>query len=183
MKEIWKGIPGYKDIYEASSLGRIRTKEGKITFTERHGVRHWKSRILKYRGENNVMGNRVSLWLNGKSKDWLVHRLVAFAFLGVPRNKLTVNHKNGNRLDNRIENLEWLSLADNIRHGFDTGLYPQIKTTLISEDGKHYSFRSLSQASKFLNRSHGYLSNGIKKNRIIRDVEGNKYKALIDKIA
>ena len=45
--ERWQSIPYYEAEYEASNLGRIRTKEGKTTFTQRHGVRHWQQRILK----------------------------------------------------------------------------------------------------------------------------------------
>ena len=122
--EIWKDIPNYEGIYQASSFGRIRTVEGKTTYTKRHGARHWKSRIMKGRG-NFPIGKRVGLWKNGIVKDWLVARLVAITFLGYPTNNAnTVNHKNGNRFDNRLENLEWLSLEDNIRHAFDTGLVP-----------------------------------------------------------
>ena len=57
-EETWKDIKGYEGIYQASSFGRIRTVEGKTTYTERHGVRHWKSRILKGRGNNPVTGAR-----------------------------------------------------------------------------------------------------------------------------
>ena len=74
------------------------------------------------------MGYRVDLWKNGKPKCFLVARLVATTFLeDLIDTDMTVNHKNGNRLDNRVENLEWLSRADNIRYGFENGQYPQAK--------------------------------------------------------
>ena len=82
--EVWKDIPDYEGLYEASSFGRIRTKEGKTTFTQKRGIRHWKSRIMKGRGNNYSTGSRVGLWKNGKVKDWLVARLVAITFLGKP---------------------------------------------------------------------------------------------------
>jgi hypothetical protein len=172
---IWKDIPNYEGIYEASTSGRIRSKEGKTTYTEHHGIRKWKSRILKGRGNNKVTGSRVSLFMNGKPQDWLVARLVAMTFLGIPKTKLTVNHKNGNRLDNRIENLEWLTLGDNIRHGFETGLYPQYKIVLKEEDGTLHSFRSHSRCGVFLERSHGYVMACIKHNRQIKNKNGKKY--------
>lgn len=104
MEEIWKDIPDYEGIYQASSLGRIRTAPDKTTYTELRGVRHWKTRIMKGRGNNKQTGARVGLWKNGKCKDWLVARLVAITFLGEPKGENnTVNHINGNRLDNRIE--------------------------------------------------------------------------------
>ena len=102
MQEIWKDIPDYEGIYQASTLGNIRTVEGKTTFSVRHGERHWKSRILKGRGDNYKTGRRVSLWKDKKCKDWLVARLVAITFLGKPETNLTVNHKDGNRLNNKI---------------------------------------------------------------------------------
>ena len=78
------------------------------------------------------MGYRVDLWKNGKPKSLLVARLVATTFLeDLIDTNLTVNHKNGNRLDNRVENLEWLSRGDNIRYGYQNGQYPYAKKDKI----------------------------------------------------
>lgn len=176
--EIWKDIPGYEGIYQASSNGRIRTVEGKTTFTVRHGVRHWESRILKGRGDNPTTGKRVNLWKNGKPKDFLVARLVALTFLGEPPKGYTVNHKDGNRFNNSIDNLEWLSLGDNIRHGFETLLYPQ-KSIRLTKDNNEFNFRSMSQCDKFLDRHNGYTSERMKKDNVLRDKHGNEYKAML----
>ena len=74
------------------------------------------------------MGYRVTLWKAGKPKTLLVSRLVATTFLeDLINTDMTVNHKNGDRLDNRIENLEWLTRADNIRYGFEHNQYQQKK--------------------------------------------------------
>ena len=173
--EIWKDIPNYEGLYEASSLGRIRTKEGKTTFTQLHGVRHWKSRIMKGRGNNYHTGKRVSLWKDGKCKDWLVARLVAITFLGEPiKNANTVNHKDGNRLNNKIENLEWLSIGDNLRHAFDNGLMPYKRVKLYNEDCE-LIFRSMTLASKHIGRSHNYISEKIKENKKIIGIDGVEY--------
>jgi hypothetical protein len=175
--EIWKDIQGYEGIYQASTLGRIRTIEGKTTYSVKHGVRKWKSRILKYRGMNPTTGNRVSLWKDKACKDWLVARLIARTFIGLPEDKMTVNHKDGNRFNNNVENLEWLSLTDNIRHAFKTGLMPTQKhICLIDEFNNHFSFRSLSQASIYLGKYKAYLSNAILKNRTIKNVHGIVYR-------
>jgi hypothetical protein len=173
--EIWKDIPDYEGIYQASSQGRIRTVEGKITYSVRHGERHWKSRILKGRGDNYRTGKRVNLWKDKKSKDFLVARLVALTFLGEPPEGFTVNHKDGNRLNNSIDNLEWLSLGDNIRHGFDNLLFSQQKPIRLIKDGKSFDFRSMAQCDKFLNRHRGYTSETTLKKREIRDSKGNVY--------
>lgn len=133
MEEIWKDIPRYEG-YQASNLGRIRT-HNKVTYTKKHGNRHWKDRILHFKPSTTSnhkskqgMGYRVDLWKDGKPKTLLVARLIATTFIeDLINTKMTVNHKNGNRLDNRVENLEWLSRADNIKYGFQNGQYPQSK--------------------------------------------------------
>lgn len=68
------------------------------------------------------------MWKDGKPKDFLVARLIATTFLeDLLETKMTVNHKDGNRLNNNVENLEWLSLADNIKYGFQYNQYPYKK--------------------------------------------------------
>ena len=173
--EIWKDIPNYEGLYQASTLGRIRTAEGKTTYTERHGVRHWKSRILKGRGDNAKTGKRVGLWKDGKCTDFLVARLVATTFLGEPPKDYTVNHIDGNRMNNSIDNLEWLSRADNIKHGFDTGLYPQAFIRLYN-DTESIVFRSMAKASEYLGRSGGYISMCLVNHLQPRDRQGRYYK-------
>ena len=124
--ETWRDIPEYEGLYEASTLGRIRTKAGKTTHTQRHGVRHWKQRVLKQKLCRNKKGRidaRVELWKNGAHHTFLVSRLVAMAWVDGYSPELTVNHRDGNPLNNRIENLEWLTFSANIKHGFESGLY------------------------------------------------------------
>ena len=161
--EVWKDIPGYEGIYEASTYGNIRTVEGKITHNKRCGTRRWKSRVLKGRGNNPTTGKRVSLWKDGKCNDWLVARLIATTFLGTPPEGYTVNHKDGNRFNNNIDNLEWLSVADNIRHGFETGLYHSQKRISVTDGETYYDFQSYAQLDRFLERHIGYTSNRLGK--------------------
>lgn len=171
--EIWKDIPNYDGIYQASSLGRIRSVDGKITYSVKHGIRHWQGRIIKPKMQDDYKtGYRVSLWKNKKCKDWLVARLVAITFLG--NSELTVNHKDGDRLNNNIKNLEWLSLGDNIRHGFYSGLYPA-KSVKLKQNNKVYEFYSLASADRFLKRSAGYVSLCLQRNRLPKDKNNNVY--------
>lgn len=181
MSEVWKDIPGYEGLYQASTLGRIRTAEGKTTSSKRFKQRRWKSRVMKGRGENKITGYRVGLWKDGEHKDYLVCRLVALTFLGEPQEGYTVNHIDGDRHNNKIENLEWLSLGDNIRHGFDTGLYNAMckPVNLIGPDGC-FEFRSCAEASRFLSRNESYVSRALnnqpKDNDVICfDQEGKVY--------
>lgn len=104
-KEIWKDIP-VANGYEASSLGKIRNKKTK----------HIIKQFLNDRGYV-----QVGLYINGK-KSYKVHRLVANAFLNNPNNYKTVNHINGNKLDNNVNNLEYCSITYNLRHAFKNGL-------------------------------------------------------------
>lgn len=165
--EQWRDIPGYEGIYQASDCGNIRTHADKTTTSTRHGIRHWKQRVLKQKCFKNRKGRidaRVTLWKDKKPHDYLVSRLVAYAWCPGYFDGATVNHKDGNPLNNNTANLEWVAHADNIRLGFETGLYStQTACALIDEHGKQHAFRSLSVASCFLGRSHGYLSGRIKK--------------------
>lgn len=179
LTEEWKDIPGYEGIYEASSFGRIRTKEGKTTSNKRHQVRVWKSRILKAKG-NAKTGYRVGLWKNNERKELLVARLVAMTFLGLPPEGYTVNHKDGNRFNNAIENLEWLSREDNIRHGFNAGLYRKAqKEIAVEKNGNLQRFPSCAALDRFLGRSIGYTSGTIIKGKPILDRDGQEYKIIL----
>lgn len=170
--EEWRDIPSYEGIYQASSFGRIRTVDGKTTHSVKHGVRTWKGKVLKSRGSNPTTGYRVTLWKDKQCKDALVARLVCISFHGAPDNpKMTVNHIDGNRFNNRIENLEWLTLEDNIRHGFDTGLYPSKRIKLKIGD-EVQEFKSLSSASRHMGRPIGYASLCLQKNIRMRTRQG-----------
>lgn len=161
--EVWKDIPEYEGLYEASTLGRIRTEEGKTTYSALHGERVWKSRILSAKVDKKN-SHRVSLYKNKVRKDWLVHRLIALTFLPAIEGKNYVNHIDGNRNNNELENLEWCDHTENNNHAFDSGLIQtgkQVKLINI-ETNEEFTFRSLSKASLFINRNVGYLSNKIK---------------------
>ena len=160
MTETWRDIPNYEGLYEVSDKGRVRTKEGKITHTKYHGVRRWKSRILKEKNKD-AREARVDLWKDGKPKGFLVHQLVGLAFLSNPNEYKDINHLDGNPRNNNVENLEWCDHYRNINHAFDTGLMSTNKqTSLFSiKDREMHDFRSMGKASEFLGRSRTYLRN------------------------
>ena len=120
-KVIWKDVVGYEGIYEVSNTGLVRTHENKITHSTLHGERKWKQRILKQKvsKDNN---HRVELYKDKKGKTWLVHRVVAFAFIPLVEGKEYINHIDGNRHNNHRLNLEWCNHTENNNHAFDTGL-------------------------------------------------------------
>ena len=178
--EDWKYIPGYEGIYQASTLGRIRSVEGKTTITQRHGTRVWKQRILKqkvaHRKQTDKSDARVCLWKDGTYKTFLVSRLVAMAWCDGYSEGMTVNHIDGDPTNNTASNLEWVSLGDNIRHGFETGLYSTQKPcVLINSKGERTEFRSQSYASRSIGRTPSYIANCITRNRQIRAIDGEVY--------
>lgn len=159
---IWKDIVGYEGLYQVSNTGLVRTPEGKTTSNKRYGVRKWKQRILK---EKNPSGRdvRVSLWKDGKPKDYLVHRLVALTFLEQPKGKDYVNHIDGNPKNNNVRNLEWCDHKENNNHAFDNGLIKTGKKVILVHKETHEPiyFRSMSRASTFLGYRDTYLANQI----------------------
>lgn len=165
MREMWRDIPGFEG-YQVSNTGKIRT-HNKTTYTKRHGIRTWKDRILKFKGETYKTGYRVDLWKNGKPQTMLVARLVAFTFYNkdINNHELTVDHIDGNRFNNNLNNLELVSIAENVRRAFKNGLVPTKKIKLINKETKEeMKFISMSEANKYMNKKHSYLSKNIKKN-------------------
>lgn len=104
MGEIWMPVVGYEGFYEVSSLGRIRSlRFGKIMIQEKSKRFHYLSIGLKLPGV--------------KKKLIRVHRLVANAFIPNPENKPYVNHKDHDKRNNCVSNLEWCTHAENMAHG------------------------------------------------------------------
>ena len=166
-KEIWKDIKNF-DGYQVSNKGRVRTYNKK-TYTKMHGERKWKDRILHFKGNNYKTGYRVDLWKNGKPYSLLVARLVAFTFNNedIENHLLTVDHIDGNRLNNNLENLELVSIGENVRRAFETGLNKnQIKIKIINKNNNYDKiFRSMAEASRAIGHSHSYISDAIKRNK------------------
>lgn len=117
MEEIWKDVVGYESQYEVSNLGRVKSN-GFFYQAENNITCAISPRILKQR-LNNDGYPVVGLKKNKKNKTLRVHRLMAIAFLPNPENKTQVNHKNGIRHDCTLENIEWNTPQENIRHSFD----------------------------------------------------------------
>ena len=121
-EEIWKSIKGYEGLYEISSYGRVKSLE-RFVYGNGNGKYKIFEKILKPRIRSKYYS--VSLSKNSIKKKCCVHRLVAINFIDNSLNKPEVNHINGNKLDNRVENLEWVTAKENQQHASRTGLKPK----------------------------------------------------------
>lgn len=110
IEEIWKDIKGYEEFYQISNLGNVRS-------LPRNGTIN-KSRILKPNNVKNYL--QVSLQKHGKTKYQKVHRIVAETFIPNPNNYPQVNHIDGNKHNNRVDNLEWVTSSENQLHSYYT---------------------------------------------------------------
>lgn len=106
--EVWKPIPDFEELYQVSNFGRVKS------------FWHGKPRIMKPNVSFGYL--RIQLCKDGKAKKFLVHRLVAQAFIPNPDAKPQVNHIDGHSFNNHADNLEWATGSENIQHSFAMGL-------------------------------------------------------------
>lgn len=121
--EIWKAIEGTNGLYEVSNTGKVRSN---------NYLGHGATRELK--AWDNGGYDRVTLHVAGRKKNFLVHRLVAEAFLPNDDGKPEVNHKDGNKHNNGADNLEWSTRKENLTHAAETGLRDGSVEALITSN-------------------------------------------------
>ena len=107
-QEIWKDVVGYEGTYQISSIGRVKSSTTILKIATNYlGYHHLRLGSIK----------------NKNKKSFTVHRLVAIAFIDNPYNYNEVNHINGIKTDNRLENLEWCTRKENMQHALKNGLW------------------------------------------------------------
>lgn len=121
--EVWKDIPDYEGIYQASTLGRIKSLEK--TLKSRFGFRKMKGKILKVNEKPNGYCY-VILQDNLNTKTFRLHKLIALTFIPNPENKPQLNHINGIKTDNSVDNLEWCTAKENTNHSILNKLRNQL---------------------------------------------------------
>lgn len=121
--EIWKEVDGYDGFYMISNYGRVKSTGGQA------GNTILKPRIRKLK---ETKDGYLAIRLNAKGKDktYRVHRLVAEYFIPNPENKPTVNHIDGVKTNNHVDNLEWATREEQMQHAYDLGL----KTSQVGSD-------------------------------------------------
>lgn len=156
MKEIWKDIRDFEGLYQVSNLGRVR-RVGKGQGTKCSILRH----------KTNLAYDGVSLHRNNQPFNKNIHRLVAETFVPNPENKTQVNHKDGNKKNNRVDNLEWVTSKENARHSVNVlknnpGDWSR-KAVKCVETGEVFESQIL--AAKAYNTSQGAIGNAARGNR------------------
>jgi len=123
-KEIWKPVKDYENFYQVSNYGQVRSID-RTEVCKDGVVRFRKGRIL--RPHQNYVGYLwVSFCTNDIRKKKKIHRLVAQCFISNPEDKPYVNHKDGNKQNNHVDNLEWVTPKENAHHAIENNL-----TTLL----------------------------------------------------
>ncbi len=146
MKEIWKDIVGYEGLYKISNNGNVLALERKI---ERSGMSDRKAKqklLLPLKMPNGYL--QIGLNKNKQRRSFSIHRLVAKAFIYNENNSLVINHKNGDKADNRVDNLEWCTQSENVKHSYAHGLQKpnNVRLVINLETGVYYE--SLIDAAK-----------------------------------
>lgn len=145
--EIWRDCKHYEDLYEVSNFGRVRTKK----------TGHYK--IQNSNGKGYLF---VELWANNKGKKEYVHRLVAMTFIDNPDNKPTVNHKDEDRQNNHVDNLEWMTYQENNNYGSHNERAKETRRKNGFNERQRKLWRSDENPAK-KNPKYGSLNNNAKK--------------------
>ena len=136
MQEIWKDIVGYEGVYQISNFGNVRSLK---YWSNIHKKYYDRIKILKKRN-NNLGYEVINLSKFGIKKYYTIHRLVAKAFIPNPNNYKEINHIDGNKRNNYVDNLEWCTRSQNMLHAYNKGLKKGIskynKKVLQILDGK-----------------------------------------------
>lgn len=168
MDEIWKDVDGYEGIYQVSNMGRVRSLDRVIRIKEGNKLyeRVERGKIMSQKIQNTGrLQVALRKTIDGKNErtTLYVHRLVAFAFVPGYFEGATVNHKDENPLNNKAENLEWMTKAENNVYGTHcerAGKALRMSVEQLTVDGKHIAyFDSMTEASKSTGTNIGSMHN------------------------
>lgn len=123
-KEVWKDIKGYKGLYQISNTGKVKSLPRELWNGSGYFIKP--EAVLKPNPQVSGYLN-VHLYKDKVRKPFAIHRLVAKHFIGLPEDKKEVNHIDGDKTNNNVDNLEWLSGKENMRHAIENGLWKSMK--------------------------------------------------------
>lgn len=170
MEEVWKDIVEYEGLYQISNLGNVKSQHSNRLRGQKPG------QILKVHLINTGYLS-LELRMGDTNKRHMIHRLIAEAFIPNPDNKPVINHINGIKTDNRVENLEWCTQSENVRHAISTGLRSSVfgppKGTKPWNTGKSISEEHKNNISK---SKKGMLSK--KRKQVINTVTNVVYNGI-----
>lgn len=163
--EEWKDIDGFEGYYQVSNLGRIRSLDRCVVANNHGGAKLLRGKTMKLSkvtGRSNSISKYVvvNLRSHGKNKVCCVHRLVANAFLDNSNRLPTVNHKDGNKENNNVTNLEWATYSDNNTHALRTGLRNPRGTAIVQYDMEHNivsEYKSIADAARITELDMGSI--------------------------
>jgi hypothetical protein len=157
VNEVWKDVKGYEGYYRVSNFGSVKSVD-RIIFVvdgKRRYNKRLKGKILHQLKHGSGYRN-VTLVSNGIERTVYVHRLVAEAFIPNVLNKPMVNHINSIKSDNKSENLEWCTNAENIQYAYDFENHRNAKKVICITDGK--IFNSTNEAGRYYKANHNNIS-------------------------
>ncbi|MCC2341873.1 NUMOD4 motif-containing HNH endonuclease [Bacillus tropicus] len=173
MNERWKEVVGFEGYY-VSDLGNVKGKQGTL---------------LKQQLNKSTGYYHVNVRKNGKPRTNTIHRLVAEAFLPMVEGKTQVNHIDGDKTNNNVNNLEWVTASENRKHAYDNGLIKNIKersikagigsrnnlgkkVVLTHKDGRSFTFDSIRHAAEEMNLDRRTLQRVAKKQKSYNSIKG-----------
>lgn len=179
MNLIVKNLLGYEGLYLIDSLGNI------VSCPRQKGARFVNQYKILGTKVNKFGYKEVALSKDGKTKTVLLHRLIAIHFVPNPDNLPVVNHKNGIKTDNRIENLEWVTRSQNTKHAYVNNLggfkdfvnagikamnenTQYVSVLLVAPDGQELQFGSAREAAKYLDTTNDEVTRAIRKNQRVK---------------
>lgn len=175
-EEIWKDIPGYEDYYQASDQGNIKSKD-RVASTKAGVIKPTKGKVLNLTIKSNLYLS-VMFSVGAITKRHHAHRLVAQTFIPNPENKPEVNHIDGIKSNNRVQNLEWVTTKENRVHASLNNLTCKGEKSFQSKltNNKVLAIKRLYRMNPKFNKLALSVKLGVRDTTIHKIIKGQRWK-------